>query len=110
MSLFNPDLLFEMTTMFIQNMLKPFDEQEAAEEEKREFLNRVVCYCTHVMDKNEEPSTAAAQDGWLKLIDRFGAVHQVAYRGVWTIEQLKNLIDAKHHISPEDQNITIMTP
>jgi hypothetical protein len=106
----NGELLYEMTTMFIKTMMKPFEMHEDNEEEKRMFLSRIMCYCEHYLDKNMEPNTPAAQDGWLSLIDAFGNVHQIPYRGVWTIEQLKEYITAKHNVKPESLNITIMSP
>jgi hypothetical protein len=46
------------------------------------------------------------------VLPRFWNHHQDSMwkRATTKIEQLKNFIESKHDVRPEDQNITIMTP
>jgi hypothetical protein len=104
----SPELFYEMTVMFIQNMLKSFDKLEVYEEEKLRYLEKLRHFCQNAsITNNYEPTTVEAQDGWLMLKDLEGTQHQVPYRGVWSIETLKTFIETKHGIAPNDQHLAV---
>ena len=104
----SPELFYQMTVMFMQNILKSFDKLDVAEEEKVRYLDRMRHYCQNAgMNNNYEPTEPASQDGWMLLKDLEGMQHQVPYRGVWTIETLKTYIETKHGIAPKDQHLAV---
>ena len=103
------ELNYQMTTMFIQQMVKNFQLVEASESEIRSYLHKVFNFCQNASTENNfAPTTVAAQDGWLLLKDLEGREHQVPYRGVWTIENLKDYIQLKHNIAPDHQHLTMV--
>ena len=108
MTRINDDLFFLMTTMFIENITKTYDLQEMTEDSKLMYLRKVIHYCEHFYDQNYEPKRPAAQDGWLLLTDDRGQAHEVAYRGIWSIEKLKELIAMQFSMKPEDLHIKIV--
>ena len=87
----NNDLLFKISAMFIQNIMRTYDLQEPHEEAKLSYLNKLSRYCEHCYDQRYEPKQGNG-DGWLLLKDSKGESHDVAYRGVWTIDKLKDLL------------------
>ena len=101
------DLFFLMTTMFIDNINRSFDLQEMTVESKAAYLSKVIHYCERLHDQNYEPKTPAAQDGWL-LFQKDGKDHDVAYRGIWSIEKLKELISLQFSVQPDDLHIKII--
>ena len=102
------DLFFEMTMMFIDNILKTYDVQDVSEESKLAYLKKVVQYCEHRYDHNYEPKTLAAADGWLLLKDKEGKSHDVAYRGMWSIEKMKDLLAIQFVVKPEDLHLMLV--
>jgi len=101
------DLCFLMTTMFIDTINKSFDLKEMTEESKMAYLSKVIHYCEHINDQNYEPAKPAAQDGWL-LFQKDGEHHDFAYRGIWSIGKLKELLALQHNVKPEDLHIKII--
>ena len=59
------ELLFTMTTMFIDNIIKTYDLQETSEEMKLNYLRNVVQYCERHYDQTYESHHPKAQNGWL---------------------------------------------
>jgi hypothetical protein len=102
------DLNYQMTTMFIQRLIKNFQMVKASEYELRSYLDKVFHFCQNAcVENNFELTTVAAQDGWLVLRDSDGTEHQVPYRWVWTIENLKDYIKIKHSSTPERQDLNV---
>jgi len=101
------DLFFLMTTMFIDNINKSFDLKEMTEESKMAYLSKVIHYCEHINDQNYEHLRPAAQDGWL-LLQKGKEHHDFAYRGIWNIEKLKELVALQYDVKPEDLHIKII--
>ena len=102
------DFNYQMTTMFIQHLIKNFQMVKASENEIRSYFHKVFHFCQNAcVENNFEPTVAAAQDGWLVLRDSDGTEHQVPYRGVWTIENLKDYIKIKHGITPERLDLSV---
>ena len=101
------DLFFLMTTMFIDNINRSFDLREMTEESKMTYLRKVIHYCEHLSDQSYEPRTAAANDGWL-LFQKDGKDHDFAFRGIWSIEKLKELLSLQYEVKPDDLHIKII--
>ena len=104
----NDDLLYLMTTMFIENIMKTYDLQEMTEDNKLMYLRKVIHYCEHFYDQSYEPKRPAAQNGWLVLRDDRGQKHEVAYRGIWSIEKLKDLLALQFSVKPEDLHLNVV--
>ena len=102
------ELLFTMTTMFIDNIIKTYDLQETSDEMKLNYLRNVVQYCERHYDQTYESHLPKAQDGWLLLKDDKGEKHDVAYRGIWSIEKLKELMALRFSVKPDDLHITMV--
>ena len=102
------ELFFEMTMMFIDNILKTYDVQDVSEESKLAYLKKVVQYCEHTYDHNYEPKTASGADGRLLLLDKEGNSHDVAYRGIWSVDQLKDLMAGQFSLKPDDLHFMVV--
>ena len=101
-------LHFEMTMMFIDNILKTYDMQDVSKESKVTYLKRIIQYCERKYDQEYEPAKMGSADGWLLLKDKEGKEHDVAYRGVWSIEKLKDLLSDQFSCKPDDLHITVI--
>ena len=101
------ELLFTMTTMFIDNIINTSDLQETTDEPKLNFLRNVVQYCERHYDQTYE-SHCGHKDGWLLLSDDKGQKHDVAYRGIWSIEKLNELMALKFSVKPDDLHLTLV--
>ena len=108
MSKVRDELFFSMTMMFKDNMVKTYDTQELTEESKLNYLRNIVQYCERLYDQTYESKHPKAQDGWLLLKDQNGEQHDVAYRGIWSIEKLKELMAAQFSVKPEDLHMTLV--
>ena len=104
----NDELFFTMTTMFIDNIIKNYDLQEMTEETKLNYLRNIVQYCERHYDQTYEGNHPKAQDGWLALVDSKGEHHDVAYRGIWSIEKLKELMALQFSVKPEDLHLKLI--
>ena len=104
----NDELFFTMTTMFIDNIINNYDLQEMTEETKLNYLRNVVQYCERHYDQTYEGNHPKAQDGWLLLIDSKGEKHDVAYRGIWSIEKLKELMALQFSVKSDDLHISLV--
>ena len=102
------ELFYTMTTMFIDNIIKTYDLQETDDETKLNFLRNVVQYCERHYDQTYEGNHPKAQDGWLILTDSKGEKHDVAYRGIWSIEKLKELMALQFSVKPEDLHLMMV--
>ena len=102
------ELFFTMTTMFIDNIINTYDLQETTDETKLNFLRNVIQYCERHYDQTYEGNNPKAQDGWLLLKDDKGENHDVAYRGIWSIEKLKELMALRFSVKPEDLHLTLV--
>jgi hypothetical protein len=122
------ELFYTMTTMFIDNIINTYDLQETSDEPKLKFLRNIVQYCERHYDQTYEGHHPKAQDdytgqgaplpassrrcghedGWLVLKDQKGEKHDVAYRGIWSIEKLKELMAAQFSVKPEDLHMTLV--
>jgi hypothetical protein len=102
------DLHFDMSMMFIDNNLKTYDVQDVSEESKVKYLRRIIQYCERKYDQEYEPQKSGASDGWLLLKDQEGKSHDVAYRGVWSIEKLKDLLADQFSCKPDDLHLSVL--
>ena len=102
------ELFYTMTTMFIDNIIKTYDLQESDDETKLNFLRNVVQYCERQYDQTYEGNNPKAQDGWLLFTDSTGEKHEVAYRGIWSIEKLKELMALRFSVKPDDIHMTLL--
>ena len=122
------ELFYTMTTMFIDNIIKTYDLQETTDETKLNFLRNVVQYCERHYDQTYEGNNPKAQDdyagqgaplpassrrcghedGWLLLKDDKGEKHDVAYRGIWSIEKLKELMALRFSVKPDELHLTLV--
>ena len=80
------DLRFEMSMMFIDNILKTYDIQDVTEESKVKYLKRIIQYCERKYDQEYEPQKSGAADGWLlvkekrRQVTRCGLQRRVEHR------------------------------
>ena len=102
------ELFYTMTTMFIDNIINTYDLQETSDEPKLNFLRNIVQYCERHYDQTYESHHPKAQDGWLALKDQKGEKHDVAYRGIWSIEKLKELMALRFSVKPGDLHVTMV--
>ena len=102
------ELFYTMTTMFIDNIIKTYDLQESDDEPKLNFLRNVVQYCERHYDQTYEGNHPKAQDGGLVLKDQKGEKHDLAYRGIWSIEKLKELMALQNSVQPDDLHLTLV--
>ncbi len=106
------ELFNETTIMYLQYMVKAMDARGEPDSAKEFYLKRVRAWCekaSRTKTYDLPPHAGAAQDGWLLLKDAYGHKHQVPYRGCWTIENLKDYIEATHQIPPDTQHLTVVT-
>ena len=102
------ELFYTMTTMFIDNIVNTYDLQETTDETKLNFLRNVIQYCEKHYDQTYEGNQPKAQDGWLLLKDDKGEKHDVAYRGIWSIEKLKELMALRFSVKPDELHLTLV--
>ena len=102
------ELFYTMTTMFIDNIIKKYDLQEMTKETKVNYLRNIVQYCERHYDQTYEGNHPKAQHGWLVLKDQKGEKHDVAYRGIWSIEKLKELMALQFSVKPEDLHLMMV--
>jgi hypothetical protein len=58
------DLHFEVTMMFIDNIIKTYDVQDVSEESKVKYLRRIIQYCERKYDQEYEPQKPRGW-GWM---------------------------------------------
>ena len=106
------ELFFNMTTMFIDNIVKTYDLQETDDESKLNYLRNVVKYCERHYDQTYEGNNPQAQDGhedgWMLLKDDKREQHDVSYRGIWSIQKLKELMALRFLVKAEDLHLTLV--